>query len=159
MKKDTEKKVNTKKETLKKEEVKKAPIKKNDATINTKAGFYIIAIGAILPIIILIGTMTTLKIFEPNKDSNTNVKENDKKNDNNKTNDNIKPDEETIKNEFGVSKEAAIKIIENIYHSDNYEFDAEVTMDSKYKVTAKNIDNNTKITYIVDPATKQYSIQ
>ena len=40
---------------------------------------------------------------------------------------------------------------EQIYHSDNYKFEAKARKDNMYEVTVTNTDTNTAVVYEVDP--------
>lgn len=87
------------------------------------------------------------------------VKDNDKKNGNsnntngNKDNENaIYSDDDTVKDEYGFSKEDAINVIKKIYNnSENYNFTAKARKDNMYEVTVTSHETKKADVYVVDP--------
>ena len=69
-----------------------------------------------------------------------------------------KTQEESLEEITGMSKEDAIELVKPNFMSDNYEFSAVANGDGFYKVTVKNIVENTEIIYYVDPTTKTFYI-
>lgn len=59
--------------------------------------------------------------------------------------------EKTVEEEYGFTKQNAIDAVKDVFNSDNYKFDAEVREDNMYVVTVTNIEDNTKMVYLVDP--------
>ena len=105
-----------------------------------------IAIG-LLVIIVLIVIAVALsgekeKTEKPKKEDNAEV---------------IVSDENTIKEEYGFSKEDAIAVVKKSYNSDNYEFTAKAREDNKYIVTVKNTETGSTYKYLVDPNDGSYS--
>lgn len=105
-----------------------------------------IAIG-LLVIIVLIVIAVALsgeeeKTEKPKKEDNAEV---------------IVSDENTIKEEYGFSKEDAIAVVKKSYNSDNYEFSAKAREDNKYIVTVKNTETGSTYKYVVDPNDGSYS--
>lgn len=60
--------------------------------------------------------------------------------------------EEQLVNATGMTKEDAIELVKENFGSDNYEFTATATNDGMYKVVVKNVVEETKIVYYVDPS-------
>ena len=55
----------------------------------------------------------------------------------------------------GMTSDDAIDIVKDNFYSNNYEFMAEATSDSLYKVIVTNIIDNGKTIYYVDPSNGQ----
>lgn len=111
-------------------------------------------LGAVVALIVIIILVVTLTGNDEDKKGNNNGNGNGE----NKTpeeeqypDDAIFSDEETIKNEYGFSKEDAINVIKAFYHSDNYKFEAKARKDNMYEVTVTNTETNTADVYEVDP--------
>ena len=137
------------KEETKKEEKKKIDIKEL-FNKNKKLAIGIIAgIVALIIIIILVVSLTGNKDEkEPGKNNNGGTGNNEEEQ---YPDDAIFSDEETIKNEYGFSKEDAINTIKKFYHSDNYTFEAKARKDNMYEVTVTNTDTKEITVYEVDP--------
>lgn len=143
-----------------KDKSKKGEAKTTSKSLNQKIGFYIMAIGILIPVIVLMGTMTVLNFSEPVKyNSNSNTNNSSNNNDDKDDKDDLHPTEEDLIHQFGFSKEDAINLIKEVYNSDNYEFEAVITSDNKYEVTARDPEVNTASVFIVDPGTGIYSIK
>ena len=69
----------------------------------------------------------------------------------------INTEENTIKDEYGFSKEDAIAVVKKSYNSDNYEFSAKAREDNKYIVTVKNTETGSTYQYVVDPNDGSFS--
>ena len=126
-------------------------MKKKKNQLSKKTIYYTIGAIAIIAVIALVVSL---------------VLNNSGTNDTNKTDDpNIEkpkgptPSEESIKSEFGMSADDAIELIKTVFTGDAYEYSAKATSDNKYEVTANNTITNTKIVFIVDPGTKQWSFK
>lgn len=143
---------------IEKKEVKKVEAKEKKETkkelnlkeilLDKKNRKYVLGIGAaLLVIIVLIILVVALsgKEEEPDKP---------KKEDDTKV---IVSDENTIKEEYGFSKEDAIAVVKKSYNSDNYEFSAKAREDNKYIVTVKNTETGSTYKYVVDPNDGSYS--
>jgi len=107
---------------------------------------YVYGIGAALLIIIV---LIILVVVLSGKEDEKPEKEDDIKI--------IVSDENTIKEEYGFSKEDAIEVVKKSYNSDNYEFSAKAREDNKYIVTVKNTETGSTYQYVVDPNDGSYS--
>ena len=135
--------------TVKKEskEVKKQSLK--EIILDKKNRKYVYGIGiALLVIVILLIVAVALK------GNNGNEKEKPGKDGEDKV---IVSDENTIKDEYGFSKEDAIAVVKKSYNSDNYEFSAKAREDNKYIVTVKNTETGSTYQYVVDPNDGSFS--
>lgn len=141
-KKEEEKK--EKKETKNKIDIKELFIKNKKLVIGI--------LGAVVALIIVIILVVSLTGKDEDKKGNNNGSGGSKNPEEEQyPDDAIFSDEETIKNEYGFSKEDAINVIKKFYHSDNYEFEAKARKDNMYEVTVVNTETNTADVYEVDP--------
>lgn len=86
------------------------------------------------------------------------TKKDPKKEEKKETNEKIEVTEKTISEEYGFTKDDAIKAVKKIYNSDNYSFEAEVRNDNMYIVTVTNTDTNESQKYLVDPNDGTFSL-
>lgn len=114
-------------------------LKKNK---NLVIGVIIVLVVAVLLVLIL------TNIFS---------KDNSKNNKQNKIENKVESNEKTIEKDYSFTKEDALKIIKNIYNSDNYSFDATAGGDNTYIVTVTNTDTNESVKYSVDPSDGSFS--
>ena len=134
--------------TVKKEskEVKKQSLK--EIILDKKNRKYVYGIGiALLVIVVLLIVAVALK-------GNDDEKEKPGKDGEDKV---IVSDENTIKDEYGFSKEDAIAVVKKSYNSDNYEFSAKAREDNKYIVTVKNTETGSTYQYVFDPNDGSFS--
>lgn len=113
-----------------------------------------LAIGIIAGVVVLIVIIVLVVSLTGNKDEKDPGKNNGGNGNGEEEqypDDAIFSDEETIKNEYGFSKEDAIKVIKAFYHSDNYTFEAKARKDNMYEVTVTNTDTKEITVYEVDP--------
>ncbi len=107
-----------------------------------------------LIVIIIAVLIIMISNEKDNKDTNNNNTDN---NNNSEGLEKVEaPSEETLINQYGMSKEKAIGVVQKVYNSDIYEFSAKITIDGVYEITAKNTLTNTNTQYLVDPATGNY---
>ena len=135
--------------TVKKEskEAKKQSLK--EIILDKKNRKYVYGIGiALLVIVVLLIVAVALK------GNNDDEKEKPGKDGEDKV---IVSDENTIKDEYGFSKEDAIAVVKKSYNSDNYEFSAKAREDNKYIVTVKNTETGSTYQYVVDPNDGSFS--
>lgn len=137
--------------TNKKVETPKAKKEKGlkEIMLDKKNRKYVYGIGiALLVIIVLIFVATALSKEEEEPGKKPVDKEKEEV---------IVSDENTIKEEYGFSKEDAIAVVKKSYNSDNYEFSAKAREDNKYIVTVKNTETGSTYKYVVDPNDGSYS--
>lgn len=131
-----------------KNEVKKEQSLK-EIILDKKNRKYVYGVGiALLVIVILIIVAVAL---------NNNGDEKEKKPGTEGETDVIVSDENTIKEEYGFSKEDAIAVVKKTYNSDNYEFSAKAREDNKYIVIVKNTETGSTYQYVVDPNDGSFS--
>lgn len=120
-----------------------------ETMLDKKNRKYVYGIGiALLVIVVLIFVATALSKEEEEPGKKPVDKEKEEV---------IVSDENTIKEEYGFSKEDAIAVVKKSYNSDNYEFSAKAREDNKYIVTVKNTETGSTYKYVVDPNDGSYS--
>ena len=70
----------------------------------------------------------------------------------------VEVNEKIVSEEYGFTKDDAIKAVKKVYNSDNYTFAAEVRKDNMYIVTVTNTDTNESQKYLVDPNDGTFSL-
>ena len=124
--------------------------KKLSKELLLKTKYYIIGAGILISIIILIGAITYFNMDKTPDKPEEPVNETPK---------GEQVTKDSIEKDFGVSEQEAIDIVKKVYNSDVYEFTVKALSDNTYEVTSKNVATNTVTVFIVDPATKLYSIK
>ena len=117
--------------------------KKNNVTIWIICGVILVVLIAVIAVLIVNGTNTG--------GSSNNVIEN---NTNKIVEPTVKVTEQDIIEKYGVSKKDAEEIALTNFNSDNYECQTETTENYTYKVTVKDIIDESEYKFEVDPQTK-----
>lgn len=102
-------------------------------------------------VMILIIIFSLVIVFKKDKE--------EEKPNNEVTNPGLVHTEESIYNEFGMTKDDAIELVKKVYNNEDYSYVAEVNKDGKFVVTITNKGTNTTTVFLVDPSTKQYYAQ
>ena len=121
---------------------------KDMKNINFKDKKVELIIGIVVVVVIIF--LGLFLIFKKSDDSKNNGK------DNGTEEQGITFTEKNIVDAYGMSSEDAIKLVKDMFHSDNFTFSANVTEDAKYIVTVKNTISNTEYKYEVDPVTESF---